>query len=486
MNRRFKFIEREFMIDSDLEIDSKDIKRIVNGRLNADLSERRDYMRYKVFKTAAIAAAITAVFSITAFAVSPAGQEAIGKVISYFESDRAVEITSIDELSKYNEEIGTSASRNGYTFTLDNVAADDNFVHVFYTLTCEEPIDNGMYRPFSPLYMDCRINGFMRTGNHSTEDGYFVDDHTWKGVYKYNISTMEVPDTFKLELYTEFADENGEYALDGEYLYQDYLELTDADKEKLLYVSAEIDKSAVRVATKTVEINKAFEANNCVIDRVIFSPFGNQLMLTTSGNEPSDIYRVDCFALCDENGKFLDVLNTDLAFYSDRESSNSFEFLKADADTEQISIVPVIFNEPEGDVGCEKQRIGTYPMTFEVSGNGKVVVTDIRISDGRVDIDYYKDGFVMYDPGFRLVDDNGNNAEPGGQTGCMLKTTVHYDTDSYTVSYIYDLRDENGAPIPAGEEVSAEAIAEKFTTLEVYRQDYIWLDYDNAVTVDLK
>ena len=37
MNRRFKFIEREFMIDPDLKIDSKDIKRIVNGRLNADM-----------------------------------------------------------------------------------------------------------------------------------------------------------------------------------------------------------------------------------------------------------------------------------------------------------------------------------------------------------------------------------------------------------------------------------------------------------------
>ena len=67
-----------------------------------------------------------------------------------------------------------------------------------------------------------------------------------------------------------------------------------------------------------------------------------------------------------------------------------------------------------------------------------------------------------------------------------MKTTVHYDTDSYTVSYIYDLRDESGAPIPAGEGVSAEAIGEKFTTLEVYRQDYIDLDFDNAVTIDLK
>ena len=191
------------------------------------------------------------------------------------------------------------------------------------------------------------------------EDGKIVPAEMGKGIFRFDILMQwlkarkplihvlmeedvykrQVPDTFKLELYTEFADENGEYALDDEYFYQDYLELTDADKEKLLYVSAEIDKSAVRVATKTVEINKPFEANNCVIDRVLFSPFGNQLMLTTSGNEPSDIYRVDHFALRDENGKFLDVLNTDLAFYTDRESSNSFEFLKADADTEQMRCV---------------------------------------------------------------------------------------------------------------------------------------------------
>lgn len=108
------------------------------------------------------------------------------------------------------------------------------------------------------------------------------------------------------------------------------------------------------------------------------------------------------------------------------------------------------------------------------------------MSDGRIDIDYYKDGFVMYDPGFNIRDSEGNNAEPGGKLGCLMRTAVDHDTNTYTVSYIYDALDENGDPIPAGEEVSAAALDEKFTVLEVVKQDYIDLDFDNAVTIDLE
>ena len=486
MNRRFSFIGQELKFDTDLKIDAKNVKHIVNSRLNADLLERRIYMKGKVFRTAAAAAAVIAAFSATAFAVSPAGREAIGSVISYFESDKAVEVTSVEELAKYNEEIGTSDTKNGYTFTLDNVAADDNFVHVFYTITADDELKKNVDECFSPLFMECRINGSIKKGNNNTSDGYYVDDHTYKGVYKYNISSMDVPERFKLELYTEFRDET-KNEFDPEYLYQEQLELTDTDKEKLLYVSSEIDKSEVTVATKTVEVNKKLDWNSSELEKVVFSPFGNQLVLKTPADDPEDIGWLDCFALYNENGVCLDILNSDLSFSSGGESRNSFEFLKADTDTKQLRLVPLRLEQTEREIPAEAQRrTGTYPMTFEVSEYGKVVVTDIRVSDGRIDIDYYKDGFVMYDPGFNIRDSEGNNAEPGGKLGCLMRTAVDHDTNTYTVSYIYDALDENGDPIPAGEEVSAAALDEKFTVLEVVKQDYIDLDFDNAVTIDLE
>ena len=121
-----------------LKIKSADIKRRVNGILNADLNEKKVYMSRGILKTALIAAVVTVLFTGTAFAISPVGREMIGHIISYFQSDKAVELTDVEELNKYSEEIGLSVSNMGYTLTLDNVAADDNFLHVFYTLTSDE------------------------------------------------------------------------------------------------------------------------------------------------------------------------------------------------------------------------------------------------------------------------------------------------------------------------------------------------------------
>lgn len=92
---------------------------------------------------------------------------------------------------------------------------------------------------------------------------------------------------------------------------------------------------------------------------------------------------------------------------------------------------------------------------------------------------------MTYDPGFQLLDDNGNNAEPGGKLGNVLNIRVNYDTNSYTAVYEYEAYDDKGMKIPADNNVSAENLKKSFTTLSVFK-NYIELDYDNAVTVDLE
>ena len=73
-----------------------------------------------------VAACVAVIGISTAFAA--------GSVISYFQSDKAIDITSMEALAEYNEEVGVTVSNFGYTLTLDNIATDDNFMHVFYTL----------------------------------------------------------------------------------------------------------------------------------------------------------------------------------------------------------------------------------------------------------------------------------------------------------------------------------------------------------------
>lgn len=453
----------------------------------------------KTGRTAALAAALVAALSVSAFAMTPAGQEKISSILAYFQNDNATEMTSLEELAKYNEEIGASFSKDGYTLTLDNVAADDNYVHVFYTIKSDgEPFYEGddfkaaLYSDAMNMRMDtqCVINGNLAGfgTNHNVRDGYFVDSHTYKAAEKYNIASITIPDNFKVELFAECNDRNEkETSAAFNKLYRNkYPEITDEDKTAIWYVSADVDKSKVKVESVTREINTKLPWSGVTVEKAVFSPFGSQLVVSTeAGSGEDSALRSDMMAIFDENDKAIDILNTDLCSSSDGASRNALEILKADKNTKQLKFVPLKFNE-HGDCPQTNYSVGQYPITHKMSDYGNIVVTDIRISDGKIEIDYYKDGYVMYDPGFLLLDDNGNNAEPGGKLGCVLYTDVHYDTNSYTARFVYDKLDENGKPVPADESVSAENLKKSFTTLGMVDQSYIELDFESAVMVDLK
>lgn len=457
-------------IHADTELKDKIMKKIeVNNMKQSTIKQTKRAAVGLIF-----AAAIG--LSSVAFAISPELRQKLGDIISYFSSDQAVELSNPEKLSEYAESICVSDSKSGYTLTLDNVAADDNFINVFYTISSDKPID--MDNPI-PLIL-CRINGFLaNASNNNDSDCYAADKYTYKVAYKYNISSLDIPDTFTIELYTP-SNKNEDVYLDN----PDPVVITDDQKKEMLYVSAQIDKSKASVNSVTKDVYQPLDSicgNGSVLEKVIFSPFGNQLVITT----PAGIFPHDGFALFDENGKSLDILNTGLLSYSDKESVNSLEFINADSSTEALTIVPVSY-ECETAAGTIRQKTGSYPMVYEVNSYGKIIVTDIRITDGCVEIDYYKDGFVPYDPGFVLEDDNGNNAEPGGKLNCLYNTRVHYDTNSYTASFIALSNKTYSPSFETDTSIPADEIKSKFTTLGIFSTDYIELDYSNAITIDLK
>ncbi len=452
----------------------------------------------KTGRTALIAAALIAALSLSAFAMSQTGQETINSIIAYFQNGNATEITSIEELAKYNEEIGASFSRDGITLTLDNVAADDNFIHVFYTVKSEnEPFYEGdnpnaeLYGDIMNIRMDvqCMINGnFAGITNNNTRDGYFVDNYTYRAAEKYNIASLSIPDNFKVELFAERCginiDGTKTLAAFDKLCRGRYSEITDEEKAEIWYVSADVDKSKVKVESVTREINVKLPWGNSTVEKAVFTPFGNQLVVSTPAG--SDAGYMSDVALADENGTFLDVLNTDLRSNADGSSVNSYEFLKADKNIKQLKFIPVCYDEKTQDSDVIERPVGQYPITFEINEYGSIVVTDLRFGDGLVEIDYYKDGFYLYNPAFLLLDAEGNNAEPGGKLGCVLYTDVHYDTNSYTARYVYDAFDNEGNPIPMGDDVKADALKQKITTLGAFANPYYTLDFDSAITVDLK
>lgn len=436
----------------------------------------------------AVAACVAVIGISTAFAA--------GSVISYFQSDNAVDITSMEALAEYNEEVGATASNGGYTVTIDNLATDDNFMHVFYTLKKDDAAMTE--EDYYNFWFLCRINGKLANfGNNNTEDAYLTEDGSYKGVIKLNIADMEVPDTFTLEMYAE-TDIKNESKFEGNYLYDDNTVLTDADKSKLLYISTTAKKTSVETKSVVKDVNKKFpleyydengnkQQGEVEISKVVFSPFGSQLVVKDKCEGFGGMKIAGC-AIFDENGQSLDVLNTDLG--GGRvgvETTNMIEILKATPNTKSLKIVPLTGSMSYNEEKRTTQQIGTYPMTFKTSEYGNVVVTDIRFSDGAFEIDYYKDGFVLYDPYLEATDKDGNIVEPGGKLGCLLTTIVHHDTNSYTAKYEYcGEYDENGNKVPFDmSTVSKENLEKAFTNLSIGYCDFE-LDYDNAIDIDLK
>ena len=149
LNIRYNYDNTETLFD----IDTSKIINKVNNNLNSVYEERKIYMKHKIFRAAILSAVITSLLATSVFAVSPAGQKLLGDIISYFNNSDAVEITDVKELAKYNDTIGVSNAKGDYTLTLDNVATDDNFIHVFYTITSKKPFKNenrGVF--FDPEY----------------------------------------------------------------------------------------------------------------------------------------------------------------------------------------------------------------------------------------------------------------------------------------------------------------------------------------------
>ncbi len=457
-----------------------------------DRIEENEMKKSTLKKTTRISAAVACVAIISITTAFAAGN-IVGNMISYFQSDKAVDITSMAELAEYNEEIGATASYGGYTVTIDNLATDDNFMHVFYTLKKDDaPMTEDDYN----LWFLCRINGKLANlGNNNKDEAYLSEDGTYKGVMKLNIANMEVPDTFTLEMYAETSIKS-ESQFEGDYLYRDNVTLTDADKAKLLYVSTTAKKTSVETKSIVKEVNKKspltyYDENGneqqgeIEISKVVFSPFGNQLVVKDTCEGYGGM-KLSGSAIFDENGQSLDVLNTDLC--GGRvgvETTNMIEILKATPNTKALKIVPVAGTMSYNEEKSTTQQIGTYPLVFKTSAYGSVVVTDIRFSDGAFEIDYYKDGFVMYDPYFQTMDKDGNNIEPGGKLGCLLTTEVHHDTNSYTAKYSYDEYDERGNKLPLNESVSKEKLQQSFTHLLIGYYDFK-LDYDNAIDISLK
>lgn len=460
----------ELGISVDMKIDSREIIAKANERLNAIPSERKAFMRYKKTKIAVIAAAFTILCIVTALAAD--------NIISYFNSDKAKEVGDAEVLSEYSESICKTVIHGDKVLTLDDIAVDDSYLYVFFTLTAPENFCFDMI---------CRIDGEM-ANNWASWDSYMVDENTGKGAIKISVAHKDLPEVFNFEMYcVENVTEDNN---DSERYYQEQLTLTDEEKGRLLYISEIVHKADIKSEALTKEVNVEIPSLNAMLNKIVISPFGSQLVITQ--HELNRRYMSDRFVLQDENGNFIHIV---------RENSRIYD----EGDNEEIRTVPIMLNgfipksltivpygeEPEiSIIDASEQKLDDLPVELKIGNRGKVIVTAVRYSEAKLEIDYKLEGNTWGLQMIYPVNNEGSNemhAEDG--VWWLDETEYHQANESYTAvfNFVIGEADQNGNVPSAGDMRSADILREKFRSVQIsYQTNVPELDYDNAIKIDLK
>lgn len=396
---------------------------ILDKKIDNVLKNLPDKKRHKPtsIKIALIAAMI-ALISVTSVLAGniPAVKNMVNTAISYFNNIKGTRyFTDKNSFEKFNKSVGVSSENQGIKLTVDNIAVDDNFINVFYTIESNEPMDmkftdeSKLFEAFlSTPFLDFKINGKeIGTGNHNDTDAYFESDKILKVMRRINVSQITLPQNFDLEISTdEIFRTKGTWG-----------------------IATTIDKSDVAPTTKTVKPNVKAAIDfgdfkhNITIDKISISPFGSQIVISEKVKKDRIF---DTFALLDDKGNVLDVLNTDMQSSGFGKSTNSFEFVKATVDIKSITLVPIKFTE-SGKAVVEKQSIQKLPITFKTCNTGSRVVDKIDFDKNIIKISYHNEGVELWDPCFQFFDALGNEIT-FGDGGCGLTSSVDRQNGEYT------------------------------------------------------
>jgi hypothetical protein len=394
----------------------------IKSSINNILYNLPDNKRYKkpMAKIACAAALIAAISGTTVLAsANPAVKNMVSGIISHFDNTKDSRyIADKAKFEKFNKSVGISTEVKGIKFTVDSIATDDNFMNIFYTLESQNSInmfpnddEAKMFEAFlSTPFLNLEIDGKeAKESNHNDIDAHFQSDKVLKVMRRFNVSQMNLPKKFNLEISTDEI-----FRTKGNWV-----------------IAASVDKSDVAVETKTVKpnIKKIIDLgdykHNIIIDKVSISPFGNQIVIT----EKTWNDRIfDKFAIFDDKGNNLDVLNTDMRGSGFGKATNSFEFIKGNIYMKYVSLIPIKFTE-SGKASIEKADIQKLPINFKTNNVGSRVIDKIDFNKNIIRIKYHNEGVQLWDPAFFYYDREGNELDLGT---CGSTTAVDRQTGEFT------------------------------------------------------
>lgn len=337
-----------------------------------DLPEQVTPIKKRRASRTAVCIGIAAALVVGAAAAAPTVLEMARNAIGYFTQNSGSEYAEYQgKYEKYNASVGMSDTNGDQTLTIDNLAVDDSYMLVFYTLKSKTPIalvgtadEPQSWRASwtAPTFF-AQVNGKQLDTTGAIEnEATMPDEYTLTGVHRIVLKEA-LPDQFDLLLYdggsSDINDANFQFAMS-------------------------VDKSAVAVETLTVEPKLDFTVEyddtdadghtnpiRCTprIERVSISPFGSTITLSEQAEAP-----MTNFVLRDDKGNYLPVISNGFVGSSIGRASNSFEFLGAGMDTQSVTLIPCIGPYRSHEV---KGTLDSLPLTDDCANGYTLESLDI-------------------------------------------------------------------------------------------------------------
>lgn len=391
----------------------------------------------------AVCIGIAAALVVGAAAAAPTVIQMAQGAIDYFHTGRAGEYTALQtEYEQFNASVGASKTVDGVTLTINNIALDDSYMSIFFTMSSDTPLDQvgTNSEPESwragwtaPVFW-AKVNGKeLDTTGEVQNEAYFVDDYTLKGVHRLTLKET-LPEQFDLLLYTSGTSR-----------------LNEGD----IQFELSVDKSAVAVETRTVEPEQDFTVDyvhtyedgstNAIhrtprIERLSISPLS--ATITLSEKVSGDDFPWDGFVLRDDKGNFLLRLPAGMTSSTLGRSVNVFEFIGADETTKSVTLIPIKWSYHAHEV---KGALDSLPLTDDCK-NG-VTLETLEVGADKAVATFSVRGAVWEENGqFNLTDADGNalsfnkfaaiESYTDRETGKIIATLYYPDATEEEVSKI--------------------------------------------------
>lgn len=427
-----------------------------------DLPEQVTPIKKRRAPRTAVCIGIAAAMVVGAAAAAPTVLEMARNAIGYFTQNSGSEYAEYQgKYEKYNAAVGMSDTNGDQTLTIDNLAVDDSYMLVFYTLKSKTPIElagtddepQSWRTSWTAPTFFAQVNGKQLDTTGAIEnEATMPDEYTLIGVHRIVLKEA-LPDQFDLLLYdsgsSDINDANFQFAMS-------------------------VDKSTVAVETLTVEPKQDFTVDFSTeydgqtfhmhykprIERVSISPFGSTITLSEQAEDP-----MTNFVLRDDKGNYLPVISNGSVGGGISRATNSFEFLGADLNTKSVTLIPCIGQYRLHEV---KGALDSLPLTDDSTGGYTLESLDVGEHRAVATFSFH-----------------GPITENNAQFFLLNADGTELDADCY-IDYAYDR--ENSLCITTIEypDATPEQIAQLTSVCFWQPDDDLELLEDQAVTINLQ